>query len=376
MTPQTPMSTPVLRAGCETIDLYTPDRSPVAVDLSDNTNRWGVPPAAAREIRRALSGEAARYPDPYGSALKSAAADYIGVSPSMVVTGCGSDDVLDSAIRAFGEPGARIAVIDPTFLMVPIFARLNGLEPVLVPLDTSYAVTADAIGETGASIVYLCSPNNPTGTLIPRATIEAVLERSRGRKTLVIVDEAYAEFSGVSVADLVASDPRLLVVRTMSKAFGLAGLRIGYAVGAPALVTGVEKSRGPFKLSAIAERAAVTALTEDLEWVRAHAALAVENRDRTVAELRKRCSDVVPSSANFVLVPVRHASRVARSMRSLGVAVRAFEALPSISPALRASGGGALRVSIGPWTEMEAALAAFDQAVRLVGASREEAPCA
>jgi histidinol-phosphate aminotransferase len=363
---QASMAVPEMRAGCQTIEPYAPppDRSPVAVDLSDNTNRWGVPPAAARELQRALGGEAARYPDPYAATLKSAIADYLGVSASMVVTGCGSDDVLDSAIRAFGQPGDRVAIIDPSFVMIPTFARLNGLEPVPVPLDESYGLSADAITRVDAGIVYLCSPNNPTGTPIPRATIEAVLERSSG---IAIVDEAYAEFSGVSVVDLVGQNARLLVVRTMSKAFGLAGLRVGYGIGSPALVAGIEKSRGPFKVSAIAERAAVAALTEDVQWMRTHVALAIENRDRLTRELRSRGLDPLPSSANFVLVPMRAAARAARSMRSLGVAVRAFETLAQVSPALRASAGGALRISVGPWVEMEAALAALDETMRTAG---------
>jgi histidinol-phosphate/aromatic aminotransferase/cobyric acid decarboxylase-like protein len=226
-----------------------------------------------------------------------------------------------------------------------------------VPLDAAYAVDVDALVASDAAMTYLCSPNNPTGTLIPRATIEAVLTRTRG---MVIVDEAYAEFSGASVSRLVAQHQRLVVVRTMSKAFGLAGLRVGYAIAAADIVIAIEKSRGPFKVSAIAERAAAAALTEDLDWMRAHAKLAVENRDRFVAALRACGHDVIPSSASFVLVPMRDPSNIARAMRSHGVAVRPFEALPQVSPALRATGGGALRISVGPWTEMEAALAALE----------------
>ena len=366
-----PTAMPEMRTGCEAIERYAPDRSPVAVDLSDNTNRWGVPPAAAREIQRAVGAEVARYPDAYSSTLTRAIATYLGVSPSMIATGCGSDDVLDAAIRAFGEPGDRLAFIDPSFGMIPVFARLNGLVPMPVPLDAAYAVNVDLLASNDAGINYLCSPNNPTGTLIPRATIEAAIACTRG---IVIVDEAYAEFAGVSIVDLVAREPRLVIVRTMSKAFGLAGLRIGYAIAVPEVVTAIEKSRGPFKVSAIAERAATAALTEDVEWVRVHAALAVENRERLVAELRTRGFGVIPSSANFVLVPMREPSSIARSMRSLGVAVRPFESLPLLSPALRASQGGALRISVGPWEEMEAALAALDTACHQDGTGGT--PCA
>ncbi|HEX8945669.1 MAG TPA: aminotransferase class I/II-fold pyridoxal phosphate-dependent enzyme [Gemmatimonadaceae bacterium] len=347
------------RATYRDIELYAPDRAPTAIDLSDNTNRWGVPPAALREMQRAAKTSMSRYPDLYGASLKRALAAYTGVDPSMIVTGCGSDDVLDSAIRAFSEAGELVATLDPSFPMIPLFARMNGLECALIPLDASYGVDADAIAALDASVTYLCSPNNPTGTTIPRSTIESIVARARG---VVIVDEAYVEFSDASILDLVERSSNLLVVRTMSKAFGLAGLRVGYAVGAPALVAEVEKSRGPYKVNAIAERAAVAALTEDLDWVREHIALAVTSREALTGELAARGISVVPSLANFVFAPVGNAQAIASRMRQSGVAVRAYEGLRATSPALERTRGSALRISVAPWPEIGAALSAFDEA--------------
>ena len=352
-------ATTSLRRTYGEIELYAPDRTPTAIDLSDNTNRWGMPPGALRALRRTPAACASRYPDLYGTALKRALCEYVGVDPSQIVTGCGSDDVLDSAIRAVAEPGDHVAMPDPSFPMIPLFARMNGLECARVPLDESYGVDVESMIALDAGVIYLCTPNNPTGTTIPRATIESVIDRARG---VVIVDEAYVEFSDASVVDLVERSPRLLVVRTMSKAFGLAGLRVGYAVGHPSLVAEVEKSRGPYKVSAIAERAAVAALTEDLGWVRERIALAVENRATLARELAGRGIDVIPSSSNFVLAPVANATGIARRMRQLGVAVRAFDGLRVVSGALARSGGSALRISVGPWAEIAAALAALDEA--------------
>jgi histidinol-phosphate aminotransferase len=338
----------VARATYREISLYAPNREPCAIDLSDNTNLWGVPPAAGRAIHEAAASTVTRYPALYAGALKGALAAYLGVDPAMLVTGCGSDDVLDSAIRAFGEPDERIAYPDPSFAMIPIFARMNGLEPVPVPLTAGFDADADALLATGAKVIYLCSPNNPTGAALSRAAVERVVERAPG---VVIVDEAYAEFAGADVLDLLARTERLLVARTLSKAFGLAGLRVGYAVGAPALVAEVEKSRGPYKVNAVAERAAVAALTEDLDWVRAHVRLAVENRARLADALAALGLSPLPSSANFVLVPVPAAAAVAVEMRRCGVAVRPFDGLPAI--------GDALRISVGPWEMLEACLAAL-----------------
>src|SRR6185503_4790584 len=155
------------RASYADIRLYAPDRRDARVDLSDNTNRWGTPPAAARALR-AASPTAARYPETYADSLKRALARYTGVDASMIVTGCGSDDVLDSAIRAFTEPGDRIAIADPSFAMMPLVARMNGAEPVLVPLTSEYDMDVDGMVNADPRVVYVCAPNNPTGTPVGR----------------------------------------------------------------------------------------------------------------------------------------------------------------------------------------------------------------
>src|SRR5262249_40676766 len=211
------------------IILYAPDRAPCRIDLSDNTNLFGVPPAAERAYREASTATLTRYPALYAKDLKAALAEYASAEPEEVVTGCGSDDVLDSAIRAFAEPGEWLAVPNPSFAMVPIFAQMNALTPVKVALAKSWDIDPDALAASGAKVIYACSPNNPTGTMASRAALDRLLKKAPG---IVVLDEAYAEFSGQE--GLLRSTPRhpkLLVVRTMSKAFGLAGLRIGYAVG-------------------------------------------------------------------------------------------------------------------------------------------------
>ena len=354
------------RAIYREVPLYSPDVEPCALDLSDNTNLWGVPPAAERALRSVTADAITRYPALYGRGLDEAFADYLGVRPEQVVTGCGSDDVLDCAIRAFAEPGARLAMPDPSFSMIPTFARLNGLEPVLVPMEWRAAssgaeaggrpdltVDPERLVATGARIIYLCSPNNPTGTALDRAVIEHVVERAPG---IVILDEAYAEFAGASHVDLLARGDRLLVTRTMSKAFGLAGLRVGYGAGSEALVREVRKSRGPYKVSGVAERAAGVALRDDLAWVRERAAEAVASRDRLAAALRATgCYRPLATAANFVTVMpdarFPGAAAIARYARARGVGIRAFDRLTTVGPALR--------IGAGPWEMMERALAAL-----------------
>ena len=339
----------------EGMEAYDPRREPCAVDLSDNTNLWGTPPAAARALRDFAESEITRYPAVYAARLKEALAEYAGVCSEEIVTGCGSDDVLDSALRALAEPGERIAVAEPTFVMASVFARMNGLEAVRVGLTGTFGLDADTLIATGARITYLCSPNNPTGNTFERSSIERVIRESPG---VVILDEAYAEFMGDGFLGSAPSYENLLVVRTLSKAFGLAGARVGYAAGNAALVNAVEKSRGPYKVSAQAERAAMAALRDDRDWIAGRIDEVRANRARFASELGRLGLAPLASDANFVLVPVRDAAALAHRMRrgGSGVAVRPFAALAGI--------GDAVRITIGPWRLMEAALSALEEAIR------------
>ena len=332
----------VAREAYRSISLYAPNRAPARIDLSDNTNLWGVPPAASRTIAHAASAAITRYPALYAADLKQAIATRLGVSSDMIATGCGSDDVLDSTIRAFGEPGDAVAYPDPSFAMIPIFASMNGLTGLPVPLSRTFDADVRGYIAANAAISYLCSPNNPTGATFSRDTIEQI---AAGVSGIVIVDEAYADFAGGNCLDLLARFPRLVIARTLSKAFGLAGLRVGYAVGDPAVIAEIEKSRGPYKVNAIAERAAIAALTEDSDWVEGHVRDAVENRERLRLGLTSFGLEPLPSDSNFVLVPVSDAVGWDRRLREQGIAVRPFTSLPEI--------GDALRISVGPWSLME-----------------------
>lgn len=329
------------------ITVYSPPVESCALDLSDNTNLWGAPPSALWTINSLAMESIARYPQPYSNVLRERIAEYHGVDPAMIVAGCGSDDIIDSAMRAFAEPGDAVCMPDPTFSMIPYFARTNGLRIVSVPFDSAFGISAEDVLAVGAPIIYLCSPNNPTGTTLARSFIEAVVDGASG---VVIIDQAYVDFGGDCLIPLTVSG-RVLVVRTMSKAFGLAGLRIGYGVGSPEIVAAVEKARGPYKVNAVAEAAALAALAEDTDWVKGRIREAIENRARFTLELESLGYAPIPSAANFVLVPVRDCAEDVKRLRRAGIAVRAFTNLAGI--------GDALRISIGPWKMMRQCLDAL-----------------
>jgi histidinol-phosphate aminotransferase len=243
--------------------------------------------------------------------------------------------------------------MDPSFTMMSYFAKVNGLQFTAVPLKPDFDLDVDAMLATDARLFYVCSPNNPTSTTVSRASLERLVDGATG---IVLVDEAYVEFASGSNVDLVRSRPNVLVTRTMSKAFALAGMRVGYAIGRPELVAEVEKARGPYKHSGVAERMAVAALTTDLPWVKAHVAEAKEIRQRLVAALEAEGLKSLPSEANFIMVPLPGAPRIAARMRELDVNVRAFQNLTLV--------GDALRIGCGPWPMMEQALQALREARR------------
>jgi histidinol-phosphate aminotransferase len=353
---------PQPRAAVRGLPLYAPDVAASTVDVSENVNLWGSPPAVLRALAAAPPERVNRYPSLYSTPLHDAVLDYLGLSGASgvgLVTGCGSDDVLDAAIRAFGEPGDEVAFAAPTFVMIPIFTRLNGLVPAVVPMGPSYEVDPQRLVDRRAKITYLCTPNNPTSTAMSRQAVEYVVEHAAG---LVVLDEAYAEFAPDVFTSLVTRSDRLLVTRTFSKAFGLAGLRIGYGVGSSAIVDAVIRARGPYKVNALAEAAAVAALSDGpdaLGWVTEHAALAVTIRERLASALRELGFDPAPSAGNFLFVPTSRAPAIARGMRERGVLVRALSGLPHDVSAVRAAEGHALRIGVGPWASMELLLDAL-----------------
>jgi len=346
---------PFPRQDYRTLSRYNFDRTPVELDLSDNTNQWGAHPAALDVLRSANVDALARYPDLYADELRAAAAARVGVPEACIATGCGSDDVLDSAFRAAGgREHDFVAVATPTFSMALALAQMNGMPARSIPwaqaLDDPQRLLVD-----GPALVYVCRPNNPTGGLCPTAWVQQLLEASGEDGPLILLDEAYVDFGGDTFARRAAEHPRLLVSRTLSKAFGLAGLRIGYSVATPDTALEVEKSRGPYKVARVATEAGAAALRDHDGWVTRTVAECVENRARTETALADRGLAPVPSHGNFVLfrTPGSTANADALGIRSHGVAVRPF-------PGEHLDGSDALRVTVAPWPVMERFFAALD----------------
>lgn len=291
----------------------------VPVRLNVNENSFAVPAEVTAEIHARIADITAslnRYPDREFSGLRDLLAGYLtgvvrgegaadlAITPDMVWAANGSNEVLFHILQAFGGPGRTVLGFTPSYSMHPLITRSTGADWVEVPRGEGFAITAEAarraIDEHDPDVVFLCTPNNPTGNRTPLDVIEAVCDAARG---IVIVDEAYAEFAGPdfqSALALLPGRPRLVVSRTMSKAFAFAGARVGYAAADPALIDGLRLVRMPYHLSTLTQAAAEAALQHPDALLAGVHELS-RQRDRMVEELRALGFGVIESDANFVL---------------------------------------------------------------------------
>jgi len=328
----------------------------VAVRLNTNENSYPLPDAVVDAIAKAVQAELRdlnRYPDRDAVALRTDLADYLGhgLTPANVWAANGSNEVQQQLLQAFAGPGRTALGFGPSYSMHPLLAAGTGTRWIGALRDPDFGLTpASAIAqirEHDPDVVFLCSPNNPTGTALDPAVIDAVLAAARG---MVVADEAYAEFARPgtpSALGLLPGHPRLVVTRTMSKAFGFAGGRLGYLAADPAVVDAVQLVRLPYHLSALTQAAARAALAQRDVLLGTVDAIKQE-RDRIVSALRGRGIRVADSDANFVLFEVGGDQRIAwQRLLDQGVLVRDV-GLP-----------GWLRVTAGTPAETDAFLSAM-----------------
>jgi histidinol-phosphate aminotransferase len=296
--------------------------------LSANENVLGPSPRAVEAGRAALL-EAHLYPDGGGLHLKSALAERLGVRRERVVLGNGSNDIIELLVRTFVGPGETVVTGWPSFVVYRLVPQAHGRDVILAPLRRDrYDLTALAgLIDHRTKVVFVANPNNPTGTHVSHREVVAFLERIP-RSVIVVLDEAYLEY--VTAEDfprgleLLESHPRLVLLRTFSKAYGLAGLRIGYGVMDAELADYVERVRQPYNVSSVAQAAALAALddTEHLERSRALARAGLQQLTEGFARLRL---EVVPSQANFVVVRLPFdGAPLQAALRDRGILVRAM----------------------------------------------------
>ncbi len=290
----------------------------VPVQLNVNENAYPIPDVVVEAMRAAVDTHLAglnRYPDREFTTLREHLVDYLGgvndragtpvdLSPAMIWAANGSNEVLSHIVQAFGGPGRTALGFTPSYSMHPLITTGTGAEWVHAARDDDYGLTAEAVAAEVArvdpDIVFLCTPNNPTGTSLGLDVIEAAYENCLG---IVIVDEAYAEFSRPalpSAMTLLEGRPRLVVSRTMSKAFACAGLRLGYAIAAPELIDTLRLVRLPYHLSDVTQVLACTAL-EHADLLLGNVDRLIDSRNAISTRLAELGFTVHPSDSNFVL---------------------------------------------------------------------------
>jgi histidinol-phosphate aminotransferase len=334
---------PRFRPVLDTIPVYRPGRVPAAAEgqahkLSSNESPYGPLPSVAEVIAEA-GREAHRYPDNGAEALTAALARRFSVPPDHIAVGCGSVGVLKQLIEAVADPGTEVLYAWRSFEAYPPLADLAGVVSVRVPLQgETHDLEAMAAAVTPRTrLVLVCNPNNPTGTVVGTRQLTEFLDQVPG-DCLVVLDEAYREYvRDASVPDglsLYRDRPNVAVLRTFSKAYGLAGLRVGFMIGHPQAAVAVRKTMLPFTVNAVAQAAAVASLAAEAELLERVESV-VKERDRVRETLLSDKWTVPPTEANFVWLRLgEHTTAFAEACENQGAAVRPYP-------------GEGVRVSIG-----------------------------
>lgn len=327
---------------------YQPGEQPTAqsfVKLNTNENPYPPAPGVAEAIVGACA-DLRLYPDPSASELRRCAGEIFGVDPEGIVVGNGSDELLTMLIRSTIEPGGTVAYPVPTYSLYDTLVDIQGARAERIPWPDDYSLPA-ALATASAQIFFICNPNAPSGTVVPIGDIESLAHAQKG--SLVVVDEAYVDFADQNALPLLGKCPNVVVLRSMSKSYSLAGLRLGLAFMSPSLARHLHKVRDSYNVNRLAQAGGLAALTDQATMLE-HVARVRATRHRLSATLRDMGFAVLPSQTNFVLArrPGEDLSTLAQTLREHRILVRYFGVLPD-----------AIRVSVGTDDEIDAFLEAL-----------------
>lgn len=350
------------RAGVAALPAYVPGKNTKqvedehqiaeAIKLASNENPLPPLPSVVEAVAEAARG-LNRYADHRATAVRARLAEVIGVAEESVTVGCGSSALLQQVLLSYVDPGDEVVYPWRSFEVYPIYTQLVAGRSIQVPLDDDFAVDVDAVISAvtaDTKVVMVATPNNPTGTALPNGALRRLLE-AVPPSVIVVADEAYREFVGPDIddpVDLLADHPHLVITRTLSKAHGLAGLRVGYALGHPEVISSIDKTQIPFAVNALAQAGALAVLDPDAdEEIRRRATAIVSERRRVFDALHAAGWSIPATEANFVWLPLGAATAdVAVGLERAGVVTRPFA-------------GEGVRVTIGTAAENDRFLAAL-----------------
>jgi histidinol-phosphate aminotransferase len=325
------------------------------IKLNTNENPYPPSPRISRAIAKAIMGSALRlYPAPRADEFVDSAARLYSIPRSMILAGNGSDELLAMLFRATLGSGDTVAYAVPTYSLYDTLALVQEARILHFPIGTDFELPLDALADARANLTIVCSPNSPSGTLVSRRDLAKLAKRLGSR--LLVIDEAYVDFADENALGLVRRHRNVVVLRTLSKSYSLAGMRLGLCFAHPAVIDALMKVKDSYNLSRVALAAGAEAL-RDSAWMRRNVEKVRRTRTRTESRLRALGFEVPPSQANFVLarMPGRDMAPVARGLRRAGILVRHFATLLLQD---------ALRISIGTPAEMAALFKALAPLVR------------
>lgn len=293
-----PMS--ILSENIKILKPYEPHCYSNVVKLDANENPYPLPGKVLNDIAENLKNiDFNRYPDPVALELRKSIAEYVGTTEENIIMGNGSDEIILNIMLSFGS-GKKIAIVEPTFSMYGIHAKIAGSIPLKIYRDEDFNIDAETIFKTyeDAAIIIICSPNNPTGNT---TSVEEITEVLKHTSALVVVDQAYLEFGGEDCMPLVEKYHNLIVLRTFSKAFGIAALRVGYAVANANVIKLLTRVKQPYNLNAFSQVAAKIVLNHVQEFKKQWQ-LIIDNKNELFCELSKiQGIKTYPTDANFIL---------------------------------------------------------------------------
>jgi histidinol-phosphate aminotransferase len=332
------MKATYIRAAVRELAGYVPGEQPRGervVKLNTNENPYPPSPAVRAAVVQAAGDELRRYPDPLALEVRHRAAARYGVDVTQVLVGNGSDELLGLIMRACVGAGTRVAYAVPTYSLYQTLVALQEGVAVEVPYDHDWALP-EALARAGATVTLVCHPNSPSGTAVPIPVIENLARESAG---LVVVDEAYADFADESALVLLKDLDNLVVLRTFSKSFSLAGMRAGLAIGSAELIATLERIKDSYNVNRLSLVAAAAAL-DDYSWMKENVRRIRATRARLSEGLRSLGFTVLPSQANFVFArrPGEDLGPLHEQLRARGILVRYFS-----TPDLR----DGLRITVG-----------------------------
>ena len=335
----------LFRPNIQAMSGYVPGEQPQGrtfVKLNTNENPYPPSPKAVEALRDFDTDKLRRYPSPASDPLREAAAEVYGLKLENIIAGNGSDDILNIIFRAFLDDNEQAAWLDPSYSLYPVLCNIQGAPYKGIELDENFEIPADAVEQASdCKIFFITRPNAPTGNLFPKEEVAKICENFKG---IVIIDEAYGDFASDNCIDFVQKYDNVIVTRTFSKSYSLAGMRIGFGFASEAIISGLHKVRDSYNVNFLSQIIGAAALL-DQEYFNECTAKILKTRDWVTEALTEMGLEVIPSHTNFVFAKTSAAASVVfEKLRDAGYIIRYFSA-PRVNEYLR--------ISIGTDEEMQ-----------------------